>query len=283
MGDRAVLPLGQADPQDPPLSRHQRERRAHPDRRRADRLSAAAPGPGRANRGDQPARLRPPGSPQPDASPTARSPARSRNANRLQPRSNGAPMEPRVNRTAVASAQASRREIPMSIILVTTSVRLITLIEASGSAAATTSQPGSALISASSAEASRTTSVLCSFGPAVENQAFRQQFALSIVSAHQRLHALDAMIEAGNAQLIIFHPDHHLIAHFQAKFPPLRSGDHQTASRPDLRSRAAHSKTSQLRHILLDMADCLHRSIFWKNGVVYQAWQDLARCDPRYG
>ena len=50
LGDRAVLPLGQADPQDPPLSRHQRKCRTHPDRRRPDRFSAAAHSPGSADR-----------------------------------------------------------------------------------------------------------------------------------------------------------------------------------------------------------------------------------------
>ncbi len=50
MGHRTVLPLGQADPQDHPLPRHLRERRAHPDRRRPDRLPAAAPGSGRPER-----------------------------------------------------------------------------------------------------------------------------------------------------------------------------------------------------------------------------------------
>ena len=49
LGHRAVLPLDQTDPQDHPLRRHLRERRAHPDRRRTDRLPAAAPGSGRAN------------------------------------------------------------------------------------------------------------------------------------------------------------------------------------------------------------------------------------------
>ena len=46
LGHRAVLSLGQTDPQDQPFRRHQRERRAHPDRRRADRLPVAAPGSG---------------------------------------------------------------------------------------------------------------------------------------------------------------------------------------------------------------------------------------------
>ena len=41
LGDRVVLPLGQANPQDSPLSRHLRKCRAHPDRRRTDRVSTA--------------------------------------------------------------------------------------------------------------------------------------------------------------------------------------------------------------------------------------------------
>ena len=57
LGHRAVLPLGQADPQDHPLPRHLRECRAHPDRRRADRLPAAAPRPGHA---EQPSQARSP-------------------------------------------------------------------------------------------------------------------------------------------------------------------------------------------------------------------------------
>ena len=48
LGDRAVLPLGQADAEDHPLPRPLRERHPHPDRRRPDRLPAAAAGPGRA-------------------------------------------------------------------------------------------------------------------------------------------------------------------------------------------------------------------------------------------
>ena len=55
LGDRAVLPLGQADPEDHPLPRHPRKCRANPDRRRADRLSAAAPGAGRPESRHQPA------------------------------------------------------------------------------------------------------------------------------------------------------------------------------------------------------------------------------------
>ena len=55
----AVLPLDQADPQDPSFPRHLRERRAYPSRRRAHRLPAAAPGSGRPKNDRKPARLRP--------------------------------------------------------------------------------------------------------------------------------------------------------------------------------------------------------------------------------
>ena len=41
LGHRAVLPLGQAEPQNPQVPRHQRERRPHPAHRRPDRLPAA--------------------------------------------------------------------------------------------------------------------------------------------------------------------------------------------------------------------------------------------------
>ena len=73
LGDRAVLPLGQADPEDPPFRRQQRERRAHPDRRGADRLRAVASRPGHPVRHRQPAHLRPSRPRQPDAPPPHRS------------------------------------------------------------------------------------------------------------------------------------------------------------------------------------------------------------------
>jgi hypothetical protein len=101
LGDRTVLPLDQAEPQDPPLSRHQQKRRAHPDRRRPDRLSAAAHGSGSATHDRQPTRLRPARARQSDASPTPRPSASNRAAAACQSGSIGAPMEPNLNRTPV--------------------------------------------------------------------------------------------------------------------------------------------------------------------------------------
>ena len=70
LADRAVLSLGQADPQNPPLPRHLPQRRPNPDRRRPDRLSAAAHGPRRAANGRKHPHLRSPGARQPHALPT---------------------------------------------------------------------------------------------------------------------------------------------------------------------------------------------------------------------
>ena len=51
------LPLGQTDPQDHPFRRHLRKRRAHPNRRRADRLPFAAAGSGPTESHPEPNRL----------------------------------------------------------------------------------------------------------------------------------------------------------------------------------------------------------------------------------
>jgi hypothetical protein len=60
LGDRAVLPLGQADLENYPLCRNLRERNSHSDRCRSNQLSAAAFGTGHPKDGDQPTRLCPP-------------------------------------------------------------------------------------------------------------------------------------------------------------------------------------------------------------------------------
>ena len=65
LGRRVVLPLGQAEPQDQALPRRQRKCRAHPDRRRPDRLSALQPRPGHPENRRIPARLRTPRARQP--------------------------------------------------------------------------------------------------------------------------------------------------------------------------------------------------------------------------
>src|SRR5262249_16579556 len=101
------------------------------------------------------------------------------------------------------SFQASSSGIPISIILVTTSVKLTALIAASPSAAATVSDPCSPLIIASNAEASSTTSVLGGFGSPITDQGFGQFFASRIVLAHQSLHPLDPMADGGNSQFVI--------------------------------------------------------------------------------
>ena len=103
----AVLPLGQADPEDHPLPRHQRKCRQNPDRRRADRLFAVAPGAGRPESRHQPAAFRPPRTRQPDAQKTARSPPQTRADTAAKPCPTGDPMEPRLNRTAVGLSRPS--------------------------------------------------------------------------------------------------------------------------------------------------------------------------------
>jgi len=60
LGDRAVLPMDQADAEDQALRRPLGERHAHPDRRRPHRLPALAAGAGRRPARRKPARLRPP-------------------------------------------------------------------------------------------------------------------------------------------------------------------------------------------------------------------------------
>src|SRR3546814_8382856 len=75
---RAVLPLDQADPQNPPLPGHQRECRPDPDRRRPHRIPLAPHGPDRTEPRPKPARLRPAGARQPHASAPHRPPDRRR-------------------------------------------------------------------------------------------------------------------------------------------------------------------------------------------------------------
>jgi hypothetical protein len=69
---RAVLPLGQADPQDHPLRRGLRECRTHPDRRCPHRLPAAALGSSNANSHPELSRLQPSDPRQPHAPPLLR-------------------------------------------------------------------------------------------------------------------------------------------------------------------------------------------------------------------
>ncbi len=87
LGHRAVLPLGQADPQDHPLPRHLGQCRAHPDRRRPYRLPAAPPRSGHPEKpsSSRPSGLRPPRPRQPHAPPPPRPPARDRTHPQFNP------------------------------------------------------------------------------------------------------------------------------------------------------------------------------------------------------
>ena len=95
----ALLPLGQAAPQDQALSRRQRERRACPTRRRTDRLHHHQTGAESCVTRNEHADPRKARSRQPHASPAARS-ARS-TATAKMPRSQTARATPMLNRTAV--------------------------------------------------------------------------------------------------------------------------------------------------------------------------------------
>src|SRR5262249_38509811 len=91
------------NPQNPPLSRHLGKYRAHPNRRRADRLSAAPSGASGTTSHQQPARLRATGPCQFDASPAPGSSPRNRAATRLHPSTTGAAMEPTLTRPAATT------------------------------------------------------------------------------------------------------------------------------------------------------------------------------------
>jgi hypothetical protein len=94
-------------PQNPPLPRHLRKRRAHSTRRRADRIPAVANRPRLAKQGDQPAHLHPLGDTKSHA-PTANRPAARHPVTDLQ---RSTPVEPRsmqnLNRTAVGLSRPS--------------------------------------------------------------------------------------------------------------------------------------------------------------------------------
>ncbi len=110
LGDRAVLPLGQADPQDHPLPRHLRERHPHPDRRRAHRLPPAPP----RTRPPKARSLSPGWSVPSHASPTHRPLAPPRAGAEPQHHSTGPPMElkPEPDSRGLASTSPSRSPAP---------------------------------------------------------------------------------------------------------------------------------------------------------------------------
>ena len=111
LGDRAVLQVGQADPQDRPLPRNLRERGAHPDRRRAHRLRIAAPGSRSQWRCRKPAHLRPADQDQyHGAPPHRRAAAKALSApdsNRAKPISSSTPARPDKRTSAEPSGLAS--------------------------------------------------------------------------------------------------------------------------------------------------------------------------------
>lgn len=87
------LPLGQAEFEDPPISRPQRARRAHPNHRRPDHLPVAPPRSGRPGSRSKSARIRPPRARQSHASKAHRPPARAQANETEEYRSNGDPMD----------------------------------------------------------------------------------------------------------------------------------------------------------------------------------------------
>jgi hypothetical protein len=105
LGGRAVLPVGQADPQAEALRRALRERRAHPDRRRPHRLSAAPPRPAGREDHRQPARLRPARPRQHPAQAKARSTPQPATDTHPRPKTARPQLEHSMNRTAVAQGR----------------------------------------------------------------------------------------------------------------------------------------------------------------------------------
>src|SRR5438270_9452288 len=76
MGDRAVLPMGQTNPQNHPFCRYIPERRTYPDRGCTHRLPSAPPRSGGAKSHSKPNHLRPADPRQPHAPSPNQQPAR---------------------------------------------------------------------------------------------------------------------------------------------------------------------------------------------------------------
>ena len=103
---RVVLPMDQADPEDRPLRRTIRERRAHPDRRRPYRLSAPAPRPRGHQDHRKPSRLRPPRPRQHHAPPRSQQTARAAPQSIPRPQATHPQLAPSMNRTVVPQSPA---------------------------------------------------------------------------------------------------------------------------------------------------------------------------------